>query len=877
MTSNKKLIKPLWYGDVPLNSPAVQTPMMKQFIELKHKVPDALLFFRMGDFYELFLQDAVDAAEALELTLTSRNKKDANPVPMAGIPYHALENYLSKLVELNYKIAIAEQEIDPNNKIMVRKITRLVTAGIPWNSDMVEADESCWIGAICGVGPYGVSFLDVSTGELNLTEVKSLTEAVTEVLRMDIRELIIHKRLVDEPICNPIISKLSHFVASSSWFDENSSKRILKSVLDVKDLFGFGIKDQKWAVGAAGALISYAQDTAMVDLSHINNINYYNINGHMVMDQSTRQNLEVIKPLRGTGRKGTLLGLIDKTCTAMGARLLRQWLSSPLIDKNKILSRQRSIEDLYQNKDRSQLRKMLKHVYDLERLATKVAQQKINPRELKALANSLEVLPEIFDIISILSGFKDKTPKELGQKIAADINLLIVDEAPTVITEGKIFKKGNSVELDEVIVLTEEGVSAIAKMEEEERVKTGISSLRIRFNRVFGYFLEVTNTHKDKVPEEWMRKQTLANSERYITPELKEFEEKLLGAAERRKSIEHQMYIEFRDALCNQVILLQRLSKYIAYVDVISCLAEVAVLYRYTKPEINNTNHVYIKEGRHPVIEHSLEDEIFVPNDVTFDERRRLIMLTGPNMAGKSTVMRQVALIALLAQIGSYVPAKKAIIGIFDRIFVRVGASDDLSQGRSTFMVEMSETAYILNQATKDSLILLDEIGRGTSTFDGLSIAWAVAESVHDKIKARCIFATHYHELMVLSDQKSNIINMHVAISESNGEIVFLRSLQEGGTGKSYGIQCAQLAGMPRGITRRAKQILRDLERHGSAVNIDQISLFDAMTVEPEVIVPKGFEELQEFLEQVEPDNLTPKMALEKWYELLEFRKSVGL
>ena len=877
MIERMNSVKPPWYGDVAIDSPALKTPMMKQFIELKNKVPDALLLFRMGDFYELFLQDAVDAAEALELTLTSRNKKDPNPVPMAGIPYHALENYLTKLVEENFKIAIAEQEEDPEQKMMVRKITRLVTAGIPWDSDMVEADESCWLGALCGTGPFGLAFLDVSTGEFVMTQVKSLLEATAELLRMDVREIIIHNRLINEPICYPILKNRPNYPATASWFDERSAKHSLRQVLNVQDLNAFGINDQRWAIGAAGAVISYARDTAMVDLSHINRLNYYHLGSQMVMDESTRRNLEVVQPLRGTGKKGTLLGLLDKTCTAMGARLLRQWLISPLLDIEKIERRQQAVSDLLEMSRRRQLREYLRQVYDLERLSTKLAQKKINPRELRALSNSLQILPDIFSITADLSGFVDQQPRSLGQEIAEHIQQILVEEPPTSLTDGNIIAKGNSDELDELVLLSEEGITAIAKMEEEQRIATGITSLKIKYNRVFGYFLEVTNTHRDKAPKDWIRKQTLSNAERYITPELKEFEEKILGAGERRKAIEHAMYVELRTAVAEQIVVLQELAKRVAHIDCISCLAEVAVQYRYVRPSVDQSMNMYIKEARHPVIEQNMPSgEAFVPNDISFTNDRRLIMLTGPNMAGKSTIMRQVALIALLAQIGSYVPAKKAQIGLFDRIFVRVGASDDLTQGRSTFMVEMSETAFILHNATESSLILLDEIGRGTSTFDGLSIAWAVAEAVHDSITARCIFATHYHEMTVLTAQKQRIINLHVAISESKGDIVFLRTLQEGATGKSYGIQCAKLAGMPRNVIKRAKELLKDLERSDPTVQIDQMNLFDAI-LEPNEKKSEGFDEFMSMLDNLDPDTMTPRDALDALYSIKDFKRQHGL
>ena len=825
--------KPKWYGNVSLHNSALKTPMMKQFIEIKSKVPDALLLFRMGDFYELFLEDANIAGRVLDLNVTSRNKKDAEPVPMAGIPFHALEGYLPRLAQAGFKVAIAEQKGDPSAKKMLERVlTRVVTPGVPWDADGLESKESYWLvglnSAYSTRGPFGVSALDVSTGEFLVTELPTLHQAVAEIQRLSAKELILPKRLADLEQLEGLMKKVPSSIQNRMMFDKEAGFAILCSQFSVSNLSGFGIQSGDVAIGTAGALLSYVRDVTFADLSHVKTIQKYHISSHMVLDEATKMNLEILQPQRGTNRKHTLINLLDKTKTAMGGRLLRKWLAAPLVDIERIKSRQNAVEALLEESLREMLQTELYAVYDLERLAGKLAQLSISPKSMKSMAESIQRLPNIFNALKSLPAFNGFIPKHIPSELAENIIGALDEEPPTSINEGGIFANGYNSELDELRKLTTEVKLSIAEMEEKQKEETGITSLKIKHNRVFGYFLEVTAANKDKVPESWIRKQTLANAERFITPELKEFEEKILTAGERSKSLEQELYVQLRNDASQYVALLQRLAYRVSIVDVFCSLATVAVENRYCKPSIDLSLNLSLSQSRHPIIEKNTYNESFVPNDISINANKRQILLTGPNMSGKSTIMRQIALSVLMAQVGSFVPASRAHIGICDTIFVRVGASDDLAEGRSTFMVEMSETAYILNHATEQSLLLLDEIGRGTSTYDGMSIAWAVAEAIHNKVKARCVFATHYHELTKLNDQCAGFVNMHVAIQEDRGEIRFLRILQEGEIGKSYGIQCARLAGLPRTVIRRATQLLRDLEaqKAKSDANNGQLSLF---------------------------------------------------
>src|SRR5436190_3698775 len=841
-----------------MHGSAADTPMFRQYLEIKAKVPDALLFYRMGDFYELFFDDAKEAAELLELTLTSRNKNDPDPIPMCGVPHHAAQAYLRQLVDAGRKVAIAEQaEADGPTKLMERSLVRVVTPGIPFDADALEAREPCWLAAMTGGGPVGLAFLDTSTGDLRVTDCPDEEAAWSEIVRMEPKEIVSTAGAFERA------SAIPRTTADPAWFDEAAAATALCRLLAVADLTGFGVPRGSPCIGAAGALVSYAREVARVDLSHVRTLVRYETDGHLVLDEATRRNLEILRPLRGSGRKGTLLHLLDGTRTSMGARLLREWLSFPLTDVAAIDRRLDAVEALTSGSLRGELREELRTVGDLDRLVGKASQGTASARDLGALRSSLEAAAEIAARVGEREILGRAFPEDLAPDVAQDVARWLVDEPPAQITEGGLVRSGAHGELDELRSLAREGKGAIAAMEARERARTGIASLKVRYNRVFGYFLEVTHANKDKVPADWLRKQTLTGAERYITPELKEFEDKVVGADERCNDIELDLFKALRGRVASAASRIQAVGRAVAFLDVVAALADVAVERRYARPRLDISTDLTIRAGRHPVVEAMGGDERFVPNDVHLDAARRLVVLTGPNMAGKSTVMRQVALIALLAQIGSFVPAAEAQIGICDRIFVRVGASDDVAHGRSTFMVEMSETAAILNQATERSLVLLDEIGRGTSTYAGLAIAWAVAEAMHDRIGARTIFATHYHELTTLADERPGVVNQHVAVSEWGERIVFLRALQEGGASKSYGIQCARLAGMPSPVIERAKMLLAELEsrpRHGPPTQ--QLRLFAPEAAQPAV------HPLAKLLESADADALSPREALDLVYRL---------
>ena len=852
--------------------------MMRQYLEIKGEIPDALLFYRMGDFYELFFDDAKKAAGALDLTLTSRNSKDPDPIPMCGVPHHAADGYLRRLVEQGHKVAIAEQvegSAVGENKIMRRELVRVVTPGVPWDSDQIEAREPCYLLGLCGSSTLGLAFLDVSTGDLRVTEAPSIALAAREIRRLEPKEAVVSEHLMSESLIVEALRGVSITRVEDSWFDQEAAHQTLSNLFGTHDLSGFGCSGLSHALGAAGALVSYVCDTARVPLDHLKQLRPYSVQGHMVIDQTTRTNLEVFRPLQGQGRKGTLIHLMDRTCTPMGGRCLRDWLSHPLIDPAAIHHRHDAVAALLNSQLRADLRNSLKGVSDLERLGSKAAQGLANGRDLRALGVSLAALPSVVHTLTGLPSFEGSLPTDLMSDVRDDIDSWLIDEPGVSLTDGGIIASGMDAALDELIELSTEGKTAIARIESREREATGITSLKVKHNKVFGYFLEVTQSNLSKVPESWHRKQTLVNAERYITPELKEFEEKVLGADEKRKVLEYELFRNLRDRVGAHIARIQDLARWVAVVDTLTSLADLASDKRYVRPTLDTGNRIALRRSRHPVVEAMPLDEPFVPNDITLDDDHRLVILTGPNMAGKSTIMRQVALSVLMAQVGGFVPADEAHIGVADRLFVRVGASDDLAQGRSTFMVEMSETALILNQATSRSLILLDEIGRGTSTLDGLSIAWAVAEAVHDRIRARTIFATHYHELVGLADERVGAVNMHVGVREWGERVVFLRTLKPGGASKSYGIQCARLAGMPTVVVERAKALLKELEAQRARGQGPQLGLFGAPqamdNIVSEIKDPAvQIDPLREAVDELNPDSLSPREALAALYRLKE-------
>ncbi|MBW1880127.1 MAG: DNA mismatch repair protein MutS, partial [Deltaproteobacteria bacterium] len=796
------------------------TPMFEQYHALKATHPNAILFFRMGDFYEMFFEDAEAAARELDLTLTSRNKNDPNPIPMAGIPHHAAGSYIQRLVENGYRVAIAEQVEDPAlaKGLVRREVVRVVTPGVVLDTAALEAKAPNWLVALCrDQGRYGLACLDLSTGDLRGTTLDALETALGEVHRMEPREALLAPELAGDAEAREALSRHEAVISEvepEAW-QATEAVRVLCETLGVGDLAGFGVVPDDPMVRAAGALVRYARDTSGGALRNVHRLHPYQVSGYMVLDDTTRRNLEITRTLLGGRRRGSLLGLLDRTATAMGGRLLREWLAFPLLEVPRIERRLSAVATLVEEPERRDaLRRALKAVADIERIGARVTQGTANARDLAALRRTLDAVPEVAASLEGLPALAHRIPEDPCPDLLAELERWLVPDPPQTLTEGGLINRGCHPELDELVALSLEGMGVMTLMEGKEREQTGIPSLKIRRNRVFGYYIEITRAHLHKVPERFLRKQTLTNAERYITPELKELEEKVLGADERRKELEYQLFVELRERVAVTSPRLLALARQLAALDALSNLAEVAVRERWTRPEVDEGTAIHIRGGRHPVVEALMDEERFVPNDTSLDtEERQLIILTGPNMAGKSTVMRQVAQIVLLAQIGSFVPAEAARIGLCDRIFTRVGATDDLARGQSTFMMEMSETASILHQATGRSLVLLDEIGRGTSTYDGLSIAWAVAEDLADRVRCRALFATHYHELCELADARPAVVNQSIAVSEWGERIVFLRRLKEGGSSRSYGIQCARLAGLPEHVVERARGLLTRFEK----------------------------------------------------------------
>jgi DNA mismatch repair protein MutS len=850
---------------------ALDTPMFRQYMQLKAGVPDSILFFRMGDFYELFFDDAKLASEKLELTLTSRNKNAPDPVPMAGVPHHAAAGYIQTLVDSGYKVAIADQVQDPKlaKGIVRREVVRVVSPGVILDPESLSPREHCWLAGLDVSGSsYGLALLDVSTGDLRLTELFGIEDAIEELRRAGPSEIIISTSLGDSEQLLAGLDGIPLSIIDDEQFNISAAHTSLSARFRVKDLSGFGCEKLGVGVGAAAAVIAYAADNSRSNLPHLLGLEVYSVAGHMVMDDTTRRNLELVKSLFG-GRGGSLIAHIDRTTTPMGGRLLKEWLLYPLLSRKIISARHDAVEAfIRETQVREVIRASLRLVSDIERIGGKLAQGTAHARDLANLKASLFALPVVFEPLLNIPELSALVPETMGQELALEIDRVLVDEPPISVKEGGLIREGVDAELDELISLSREGKGAIASIESREREVTGIPSLKVRYNKVFGYFIEVTRANLHKVPDSYIRKQTLTNAERYITVELKEFEEKVLGADERRRSLEYVRFVELRDGLQGALPTLKLLSAATAKVDVFAGFAELAVDCRYVRPRVDESSVVEIVEGRHPVVERQRMAEAFVPNDIYLGEKEgRFVVLTGPNMSGKSTIMRQVALIVIMAQSGSFVPANSAHIGICDRVFTRVGASDDIRSGRSTFMVEMSETANILRYATKRSLVLLDEIGRGTSTFDGLAIAWAVAEGLTDSIKCRGIFATHYHELVELASTRKSVANLSVAVSEWGEKIIFLRKLEKRGASRSYGIQCAKLAGMPPGVIKRAKVLLKELELHATMHPSPQLSLFDGLgggstevEVEPDA--------LHDALGKVDVDDLTPRQALELVYDL---------
>ena len=815
---------------------AEYSPMMQHYLSTKEKYKDCILFYRLGDFYEMFFDDAVNVSQELELTLTGKDCGQEQRAPMCGIPYHAAESYIAKLVQNGHKVAICEQLEDPKlaKGIVKRDVIRVVTPGTVTESNLLEEKKNNFIMSIFKKGIFfGIAICDISTGDFYASEIKeenNFERLLDEISRYSPSEIIANEMLIN---CEEEISKIEErfnvYISNESEekFEENTENIYEQYALfDDKGNIVKDLEKSLFAVSAINGLIKYIEDTQKTKLEHINRITIYTITKYMSLDINARRNLELTEKMRDKAKKGTLLWVLDKTSTSMGGRLLRRWISDPLIDENEINERLEAVEEL---KDdiilRGELLDKLKGVYDMERLAGKIAYGNVNARELNSLKASSGKLPEIKKMI------RDSKSKML-RRLYEDLDSLddiyelidkaIVEDPPILITEGGVIKMGFNSEIDELKTAMTQGKTWLVQLEAREREETGIKGLKVGYNKVFGYYLEVTKSYLSMVPDRYIRKQTLTGAERYITDELKDLESKVLGAEERVVGLEYQAFVQIREQIKSQIQRVQKSAFAISKLDVLCSFAQVAEDLNYCKPEVDRSGIIDIKEGRHPVIEKMLPAGSFVANDTYMDkESNRLSIITGPNMAGKSTYMRQVALITLMAQIGSFVPATSAHIGVVDKIFTRVGASDDLSMGQSTFMVEMMEVANILKEATANSLVVLDEIGRGTSTYDGLSIAWAVAEYIEDKEKcgAKTLFATHYHELTGLESTLEGVRNYSIAVKEKGEDIIFLRKIVEGGTDESYGVHVARLAGVPKAVTQRANEILKQIERKNVLTN----------------------------------------------------------
>lgn len=860
------------------------TPMMRQFLETKARFPDAILFFRLGDFYEMFLDDAVEAAEILDIQLTSRGR-EGERIPMCGVPYHSARSYIARLIEAGKKVAICEQIAEEptkkgGRKLFRREVTRIITPGTVLDEEILDPRSANYLATVAREGDrFGIAFLDASTGEFSAAEVTSLEQAEGEVARAAPREVLLGPGI--EGFSAPPGAMVLP-ASEPEAFEVKRAERLLLKHFGVATLEGFGLGGRSAAVAAAGGALAYLAETQRgSEAIHVDRIHVFHPERQLRLDEATSANLEIFRTLHGARKKGSLFGTLDKSATAMGGRRLAQWLSAPLLDVDAIRSRHDAIEELVERAVlRAEIVDSLRGVADLERLLGRLALGAGNARDARALGISLGHLADLAQKLAGANAALLKAQVEplLGfEELATGLERALEEELPPTTREGKMFRKGWDPELDELIDLATSGREILARLEAKEREATGITSLKLKYNRVFGYYIEVTKPNLHLVPSHYLRKQTTANAERFTTEELQAYEEKILTAEERRVEREAALFEELRRSILARAADIRGAASAIATVDALAALARVASEYGYTRPEVDESDVLEIVEGRHPVVERSLGGESFVPNDTRLDRsEQQLLVITGPNMAGKSTILRQTALIVLLAQAGSFVPASRARIGIADRIFCRVGASDDIAKGQSTFMVEMVETAAILNGATERSLVVLDEIGRGTSTFDGLSIAWAVAEHLHDRVGARTLFATHYHELVELAKERPRVKNATIAVTEQAGRVIFLRKLIPGGASRSYGIEVARLAGVPAEVIARAKEILANLETNeldpqGRAVFAKkgkstalpaQLGLFgDESASDPKAA------EILDALRSLDPERTTPLEALSLLFE----------
>ena len=873
------------------------TPMMQKYLETKEQYKDCILFYRLGDFYEMFFDDAITVSRELEITLTGKSCGQEERAPMCGVPYHAVDGYLTRLVAKGYKVAICDQVEDPKQAkgLVKREVTRIVTPGTILDAQAIDETKNNYIMCIVYIADrYGVSVADITTGDYFVTELPDGGKLKDEIYRFMPSEIICNEAFYMSGLDLKDLKERFHMAVYSleSWyFDDTACREKLMEHFKVSSLAGLGLSDYDCGVLSAGALLQYLLETQKNDLSHMTRITPYTTGKYMMLDSSTRRNLELCETLREKQKRGSLLWVLDKTKTAMGARMLRKFIEQPLIEKQEILRRLDAVEELKQSAiSREEIREYLSPVYDLERLITRITYGTANPRDLTAFAGSLSMLPPIRYLLEEMeSSLLKDIYAELDplEDLCTLVQNAIADEPPLAMKEGGIIRDGYNEEVDTLRRAKSEGKDWLAKLEQDEREKTGIKTLRIKYNKVFGYYLEVTNSYKELVPDYYTRKQTLANAERYITPELKELEDTILGAEDKLYALEYELYCTIRDTIAAEVKRIQTTAKAIASLDVFSSLALAAERNNYVRPKINESGKIDIRDGRHPVVEQMIPNGTFICNDTLLDDKKqRVSIITGPNMAGKSTYMRQAALIVLMAQIGSFVPASGADIGLVDRIFTRVGASDDLASGQSTFMVEMTEVANILRNATSKSLLILDEIGRGTSTFDGLSIAWAVVEYISDSklLGAKTLFATHYHELTELEGKIDNVNNYCIAVKEKGDDIVFLRKIVKGGADKSYGIQVAKLAGVPDLVIDRAKEIVEELVNEDITIRVSEIAVGGKDSGAKKKAKPKKYDEMDlaqfslfdtvkdddvlEELKNIDVGNLTPVDALNTIYRL---------
>ncbi len=847
------------------------TPMMAQYREIKSKYSDCIVMFRLGDFYEMFFEDAILASKILQITLTARNKGGDGKAPMCGIPYHAIDNYLSKLTRAGKKVAICDQITEPNGKTLVeREVTRVVTPGTTFDENILQQKANNYVACVFGSDDkFALAYADITTGDFKTTELNGIKELEAELARINPAECIYERNWLEE---NGEVKKIFErlrqiFVFPFDYYKDPEES--LKKHFEINSLSVFGLENKKLAIASSSMLLEYLKETQKTDLKHVQKISFYAISEFMPLDESCIRNLEFFFTNREGEREGSLIWVLDQTMTNMGGRMCRNWLLHPLLNVAAICERLDKIEIFVKDSNfLRDLRDKLGNIHDIERLLSRLSLGTGNARDLVALKISLNVLPEIKKLIGEKEKLSDINENIFEfEELKNLIENAIIEEAPLSVRDGGMIKKGFNQELDELLSISLEGKTFLKNLQEKEIERTGINSLKVRFNKVFGYYLEISNANLKSVPEDYIRKQTLVNAERFITPELKEYEEKILNAEEKIKNLEYELFYQVRIEVVKQLRELQKTAQSIAILDVVSNFAFIAVKNNYCKPEISDNDEIEILNGRHPVIEQIGVSKDFVPNDCVFTKERKFSLITGPNMGGKSTYLRQNALIILMAQIGCFVPAERAKISIVDKIFTRVGASDNLVRGQSTFMVEMQEASYILNNATEKSLIILDEIGRGTSTYDGVSIAWAIMEFIHDNIKAKTLFATHYHELIELAEKLESCANLSAAVRENEKEgVVFLYKIVEGGVDKSYGIEVAKLAGLPKEVLTRARGVLKELEEkhiQRQRSNIDQMDLFEERKREHQVIKAKEKSLLNE-LKELDLENLTPLQAMQK-------------